>query len=161
MNKILILVITLVLNFNNIIPVNADGVILEYIVTIDNPETHMAHIQLTIDNIPKNIDIMIFELENYSHLDKKYVNNLIVTSKKGYIKSSFKRERGKWTCKITTENSQTLSLEYQTEHLITDPGGDYESYIGNELGIIIGHFLFLLPKVSVSTIRIKFELPDK
>jgi predicted metalloprotease with PDZ domain len=163
MKKFLIFAFALALTIFSAAPIGASDVDLEYTVTIQKPENHVAHVRLIISDIDNDVDFIHLSITKPSDYNQKYVENLIVTSAVGSVHSDLRLEGYKWICEIATGGENTVTVEYDVSQLIPARGvGDkYISYIGSEFAVIDTSYLFLIPDyLPTSTIRVDFELPS-
>lgn len=136
--------------------------LLEYTVTIEHPETHLAHVSLTMSNIHgSKIDLRIRPIaETTVDHDKPFIKEVTITSKQGRIVSGPSFERGQWLLVVDTEEGNSVTIDYTVEQLLRDPHGAYESYIGEDFAVIVPNTLLLYPKSSEVKGTIHFIGPD-
>lgn len=132
--------------------------VFEYTVTIENPQTHIAKVALTMSDI-KEASISL-GIRTVTGDDKPFIKAMAITSELGHIANGPSFEGGIWTIEINTEGSNSITIEYNVELLLTDPGGDYESYIGEEYAIIDAKTLFLYPLSTTVKSLIYFVGPE-
>jgi len=132
--------------------------LLEYTVTVNNPETHLANVSLTMSNFSENqIHLSLRTIDVY---DEPFIKQVVVTSKQGRILSGPSFERGQWSLIVDTEGATSITLDYDVEQLIPDPSGDYESYIGEDFAVIDSRTLFLYPRRVKAEALVRFIGPE-
>ncbi len=132
--------------------------LLEYTVTVNNPETHLANVSLTMSNFSENqIRLSLRTIADY---DEPFIKQVAIVSKQGRILSGPLFERGEWSVVVDTERATSITLDYDVEQLIPDPHGDYESYIGQDFAVIDASTLFLYPKNAKAKSLVRFVGPE-
>jgi len=136
--------------------------ILDYVITINHPETHLAHVSLTMSNFGESqIYLSIRPIaETIVDHDKPFVREVTITSKQGRIVSGPSFGRGEWSVVVDTEGANNVTVDYNVEQLLLDPHGAYESYIGEDFAVIVPNTLLLYPKSAEIEGIVHFIGPD-
>jgi len=136
--------------------------LLEYIVTVNDPENHLAHVTLTMSNFDeKQISLRVRPIaETTVDYDKPFIKEVTIAGGQGRIVSGPSFEGGEWLVVVDTEGVNNLTIDYKVEQLLLDPHGAYESYIGEDFAVIVPNTLLLYPKSSEVKGTIHFIGPD-
>lgn len=136
--------------------------LLEYVVTVNDPENHLAHVTLTMSNFDeKQISLRVRPIaETTVDHDNPFIKEVTIASRQGRIVSGPSFEGGQWSVVVDAEGANNLTIDYKVEQLLLDPHGAYESYIGEDFAVIVPNTLLLYPKNSEVKGIIHFIGPD-
>lgn len=133
---------------------------LEYTVTIDHPQTHLARVSLTMSNFRQRQIHLTVSVGSIGGYAKPFIKEVAITSKPGSIVKGPLRRGVNWELVVNTEGASSLTLDYTLEQLITDPHGQYESYIGEDFALIDASTMFLYPRRVKTKSLIHFLGPE-
>jgi len=135
-------------------PAQADGISLEYRVTVDHPETHRAQVWMKTSGLAQPTLYLSLSLRSPS-----FLTNLTVTDGSG---SPLPFSLSGGTLTVQTQGSPEVIVSYEVEPSSwfgSDANREYTSYIAPEYAMIGVPNLLFVPWQSVSSISVEFTLP--
>jgi len=142
---------------------------LDYIVTIDNPNSGQAKVRMEV----KNISTEVFKVMEYGSVLGYGINviNLIAGDKEGnplkvdYLPSNkIGREPGFWDIYLNGLSQTVIEYTIDTKHTIGYyfEGEPYYSYISEKFAVFLAEYLFLFPYfgASIDSITVRFNVPE-
>lgn len=141
----------------------ANGVDLDYVLTIDNPSSGQATVIMTISNLETNT----FEIEepglyvnllSLSAVDSSG-NPLVIEHKPNSGSDWFGQQVDVW--QVQCEGLSQIVIEYEIQPGLTDGMHGYRGYIAPDFAALAGEYVFLIPRgTATNGIAVSFNHPS-
>jgi predicted metalloprotease with PDZ domain len=162
------LTVCLALNIVSPVPAKADGLSLEYDLTIDDPATGIVHVVAHVTNIAQ--DSLTFVLQYPGGDLNAYVLYYEFTGADGAsLPFDVRTEGGEvpkvyWDVDVTGRSSITFTYDV-LKQVVHDSGHGYHDYLGYEWGTFDNSSLFAEPRndstpAEIEQISVFYQLPD-
>lgn len=133
----------------------ASALEVEYIVTVEKPESHKAHVEINLKDVGGDVTLCLDNHHGYYPIP---ISNF--TANAGTVNHYFEGE-GEWKKEMWNIHGaySDLKVTYDVKIGIVMQFG-HLGYLGRDFGVAMGEWFLLSPIKSVESIRVKFNLPE-
>jgi len=161
-------------NTVSIIPAKANGVDIEYTLTINDPASGQAHVSIKVSNVTGPSLVFFFPLDYLGgHAAAEWVqpaNNISTPVARDGASVELPVQvvtlaDGRDGFQVDVGSATTIYLDYDVSFGVIQPGGDpnllWGGYLGPEFGITEPPLIFLVPtdESIVSSMKARFSVP--
>jgi len=131
------------------------GLVLEYLVSIKNPSSHLAEVKLNVSNIYVPVIVLKFVNNSWPTMNLDVSELVFMTD--GLPANV--NQLGSKTWEIVMGERKTIQVRYLAKAFQGWRSNDLVSYIGESFGLIWGWYFFISPDDTIGPITVSYVLP--